>query len=216
MHFLFYYSCVYKACSCTHRYHGKYAVRRQFCIIHPSFHLYVDSRCWTQVLGLCSKYFTCWAISAPPHFLNASKNQENILFSSAIGTSNSTISSFWWLLVFPMGIHDNWGIYIFSVPWDDPEEGIFCIHPYHTSYPKRGGDPVMCFKSILLFQQKKKDKNQFCGFDRGSQKSIFSLSWNTLLWLLNNIKLSILYEECKRVMTEHEASTQRCLRLDLD
>lgn len=25
-------------------------------------------------------------------------------------------------------------------------------------------DPVMCFKSILLFQQKKKnDKNQFCG-----------------------------------------------------
>lgn len=39
--------------------------------------------------------------------LNACKNQENILFSSALGTSNSTISSFWWLLVFPMGIHDN-------------------------------------------------------------------------------------------------------------
>lgn len=37
----------------------------------------------------------------------ACKNQENILFSSVIGTSNSIISSFWWLLVFPMGIHDN-------------------------------------------------------------------------------------------------------------
>lgn len=71
-------------------------------------------------------------------------------------------------------------------------------------------------KHSIISAKKKKDKNQFCGFDRGSQKSIFSLSWNTLLWLLNNIKLSILYEECKRVMTEREASTQRCLRLGLD